>query len=315
MTYQRSLHPFPSHRERDDESALMHYRARSYDPRVGRFVQKDPVLGGRAEQHYLGMNLDPVSALDPTGRTITYGAVSSSDKTRIERYLRELQFWSVKLGASALLAPDSADRRVIESFEWIPDLVYYARTTSDVDIVIDTASSLPGAWGQTSGLDGGESVTSIREIGRVEVTVLDEVGLKRNVTQTNTRAKLGGRKRVLTDDEVGKEVLVHELLHVLLATRVAHGRMTSDMAKDSFNRIFNALEKVRVVEVPRAIGGARARRHTFALTESSYVATRGFEYFVGAMMTSQLHLDVEDQDGDLDPSSFAHAWRRLSGGR
>jgi len=30
-------------REKDDESGLMHYRMRAYDPRVGRFVQRDPV--------------------------------------------------------------------------------------------------------------------------------------------------------------------------------------------------------------------------------------------------------------------------------
>lgn len=40
----------PTHRERDDETddasgdGLMYYRARHYDPRIGRFVQNDPLL-------------------------------------------------------------------------------------------------------------------------------------------------------------------------------------------------------------------------------------------------------------------------------
>lgn len=38
---------FTSQCERDPESALMRYRARSYDPRIGRFVQRDPLIERR----------------------------------------------------------------------------------------------------------------------------------------------------------------------------------------------------------------------------------------------------------------------------
>jgi hypothetical protein len=34
---------FPAHREKDAESSLMHFRAMSYDPRTGRFVQNEPL--------------------------------------------------------------------------------------------------------------------------------------------------------------------------------------------------------------------------------------------------------------------------------
>jgi RHS repeat-associated protein len=60
-------HTFTSQRERDDESSLMHYRARSYDPRTGRFIQQDPIIQNRPFEHYRYPR-NPVSLVDPTGR-------------------------------------------------------------------------------------------------------------------------------------------------------------------------------------------------------------------------------------------------------
>ncbi len=54
-------------REKDVESSLMHYRARSYDPRIGRFIQKDPPVERRSEFHYLYASNSPTSRRDPTG--------------------------------------------------------------------------------------------------------------------------------------------------------------------------------------------------------------------------------------------------------
>lgn len=79
-------------RERDDESALMHYRARSYDPRTGRFVQKDPLLSGRIRDHFLLSELNPVTRRDPRGL--------QSDDERILRY-RELHEAYKSLGSSS----------------------------------------------------------------------------------------------------------------------------------------------------------------------------------------------------------------------
>jgi RHS repeat-associated protein len=59
---------FPSHREADPESALLHYRARSYDPRVGRFIQRDPPIGFRVEKHYVYALNNPVRYIDPLGK-------------------------------------------------------------------------------------------------------------------------------------------------------------------------------------------------------------------------------------------------------
>ncbi|GIW96377.1 MAG: hypothetical protein KatS3mg110_4418 [Pirellulaceae bacterium] len=55
-------------RERDEESGLFYYRARYYDPAVGRFISEDPLgfaAGDRNLARYVG-NI-PIVALDPSG--------------------------------------------------------------------------------------------------------------------------------------------------------------------------------------------------------------------------------------------------------
>jgi RHS repeat-associated protein len=54
-------------RERDDETGLYYYRARYYDPQIGRFISKDPIgfKGGLNLYAYVGNN--PVREIDPYG--------------------------------------------------------------------------------------------------------------------------------------------------------------------------------------------------------------------------------------------------------
>jgi RHS repeat-associated protein len=54
-------------RERDLESGLDHMRARMYDPRLGRFIQMDPMFANRASEHYVYGGNNPVSNVDPQG--------------------------------------------------------------------------------------------------------------------------------------------------------------------------------------------------------------------------------------------------------
>jgi len=56
-----------SQREQDPESALMHYRARSYDPRTGRFAQRDPILLTQGGRSYSYTENEPTNRRDATG--------------------------------------------------------------------------------------------------------------------------------------------------------------------------------------------------------------------------------------------------------
>ncbi len=55
-------------RERDPDTGLLHYRARWYDPQVGRFISEDPVgLAGGDINTYSYVSNSPVDHTDPTG--------------------------------------------------------------------------------------------------------------------------------------------------------------------------------------------------------------------------------------------------------
>ncbi len=62
-----SRHGFSSQRENDGESATMHYRARSYDPRTGRFLERDPEQERKLSSPYAYTKNQPTRFTDPTG--------------------------------------------------------------------------------------------------------------------------------------------------------------------------------------------------------------------------------------------------------
>jgi RHS repeat-associated protein len=70
-------------REYDDESNLYHYRARTYDPAIGRFIQKDPRQGGLSQPQ--SQNLypyalnNPQNVLDPTGEIALIEYINALD--------------------------------------------------------------------------------------------------------------------------------------------------------------------------------------------------------------------------------------------
>ncbi len=83
-----------SQREKDSESGLMHYRARSYDPRIGRFLSKDPIRDRRPTAHYVYASNRPTSNVDPMGEQDSeYDRVLQSSrhalKLLLERYREE----------------------------------------------------------------------------------------------------------------------------------------------------------------------------------------------------------------------------------
>ena len=62
----------------------MHYRARSYDPRTGRFLQKDRLFTRRANAQYLYVKNNPVSSIDPLGLQES----KNEAEELLERYMR-----------------------------------------------------------------------------------------------------------------------------------------------------------------------------------------------------------------------------------
>ncbi|MFC1586934.1 RHS repeat domain-containing protein, partial [Planctomycetota bacterium] len=54
-------------RENDAESSLKYYRARMYDPTIGRFTQKDPSGSPDGPNRYIYCDNNPVNAVDPSG--------------------------------------------------------------------------------------------------------------------------------------------------------------------------------------------------------------------------------------------------------
>jgi RHS repeat-associated protein len=69
-------------RERDEELGMYHFRARQYDPSVGRFLQKDPQYGsldesGALHPYAFALN-DPVNRRDPSGEAVLVGYIAIS---------------------------------------------------------------------------------------------------------------------------------------------------------------------------------------------------------------------------------------------
>lgn len=54
-------------REQDPETGLYYYRARYYDPSIGRFISEDPIGFGGGENFYRYVENNPTNSIDPTG--------------------------------------------------------------------------------------------------------------------------------------------------------------------------------------------------------------------------------------------------------
>jgi hypothetical protein len=94
----------------------MHYRARSYDPRTGRFAQKEPILPKRVSQHYSYVGSNPLSANDPTGQNRIVISGGISDNPPRDKHDRN---WKNFITAAELrIVEDQKLLRIGETFEW-----------------------------------------------------------------------------------------------------------------------------------------------------------------------------------------------------
>jgi RHS repeat-associated protein len=64
-------------REYDSETGLYHYRARTYSPSLGRFLQRDPVDTEDQVNLYAYVGNNPVNRTDPSGKFGLAGLVIS----------------------------------------------------------------------------------------------------------------------------------------------------------------------------------------------------------------------------------------------
>ncbi len=72
ITYQQDpnfIQPYTyTGREYDEESGLYYYRARYYDPKIGRFISEDPIgLAGGDINYFSYVGNNPVNEIDPMG--------------------------------------------------------------------------------------------------------------------------------------------------------------------------------------------------------------------------------------------------------
>ena len=60
----------------DEDTKLVHFGYREYDPEIGRWLSKDPLLFGGGDSNLYGYVLqDPVNLVDPTGEFGILGAI------------------------------------------------------------------------------------------------------------------------------------------------------------------------------------------------------------------------------------------------
>ena len=60
----------------DSDTKLIRFGARDYDPSIGRWVSKDPILfGGGQVNVYVYVGDDPINSIDPTGQMSLDGVV------------------------------------------------------------------------------------------------------------------------------------------------------------------------------------------------------------------------------------------------
>jgi RHS repeat-associated protein len=97
-------------RESDPETGLYYYRARYYDPSVGRFASEDPVGFEAGPNFYSYVSNQPTTWTDPSGLTPFEKHLSDCVRDLLKKYFPSLDFDKVNLIANYqlyVLPPDA----------------------------------------------------------------------------------------------------------------------------------------------------------------------------------------------------------------
>jgi RHS repeat-associated protein len=96
-------------REQDPETGLYYYRARYYDPSIGRFLSEDPVRFWGGIDFYKYVDNSPTNATDPSGKFVYYGNWCGPDWTggRLEEYnpSHDHNIWGVNVMGQTYQTP------------------------------------------------------------------------------------------------------------------------------------------------------------------------------------------------------------------
>jgi RHS repeat-associated protein len=155
-----------------DETGLVYYRARYYDPSIGRFTQRDPIgLQGGINQ-YVYVENNPVELTDPEGlqaKSPVSGMMADSGKSYFSSAVSDFSGGftgtrSVMQGPSAVAEAGEFARGVVDNGATAASLVGYA------------LMALPGADILGGAILGTVRSVAVREVAEAEVGIVAKVG-------------------------------------------------------------------------------------------------------------------------------------------
>ncbi len=160
----------------DLETGLYYYRARYYNPYIGRFLQTDPMGYGDGMNWYNYCGSNPLNYLDPSGEKYYYYTVSvansfiysyigedpnRSPSRTIFEWLEAIDFYYDNGNWVAIYVNDTSDGYEIKFMSWIPDVF---EPPKEPDFVFTSIADTP--------------VVVLNELGRLNdrviINIMDE---------------------------------------------------------------------------------------------------------------------------------------------
>lgn len=235
-----------------DETGLVYYRARYYDPSIGRFTQRDPVglQGGINQYAYVEGN--PVNQTDPEG-LVSVGSVQVADNTYFNNYGTDaggtsvgsklLQGTHYALDAVNLFADGPA--ALIGASAGVIDAGIYWLEGKKLDAGLSLAGAVPVVGiAATVGRYGGKAVDGAGSLIQAN-RAAGQVG-------ENFLAKTyGGAQQVTKSTSLGTRVIDNLVDATAMESKVGRTSLTStvrnQIAKDS-ELLMSPLSRVDAIE-------------------------------------------------------------------